>query len=293
MANVKEDYTDLPEDFFNDLVDESFIDEHVVGDENGDDDPQLNRCLDEIKELEAKIEKKKRVIQERQNGLTVEERLRQKALECERMTRSRSRSRERERRHRERRPRRGSRSSRSRSPHGSRHNRDRRPNRDRSLSPLPSRGSRRSKSPKRSKRSSSTHRNISFLEELAQKFAEKGQAFPEKDALLMGQNNMNQMNQMNNQPMPMDFVNTMSFEPQPLIIPNFQPQQVAYPLPSVQPVQQNMFYGLNPMSILAGNIPSTGPNPMSILAGNVPSAAPNNLAPVCNLVCLDSVAIWF
>lgn len=297
MSSSKEGYTDLPEDFFNDLVDESFI-EDVVDNDDEDDDPHLNRCLDEIKVLEAKIEKKRRVIQERQNGLTVEERLRQKASESERMIRSRSRSRERDRRHRERRPRRGSRSSRSRSPHGSRHRDMRRPNRDRSLSPLfPSRGSRRSKSPKRSKRSSSTHRNISFLEELAQKFAEKGQAFPEKDALLMGHNHMNQMNQMNNQPMdmnmqpmPMDFANTMAFEPQPLIaIPNFQPQpqQVAYPIPPAvqQPVQQpNMFYGINPMSILAGNIPS---------------AAPNNLATVCIFVCLfwscfnNAIAIGF
>lgn len=241
----------------------------------------------EIKVLEAKIEKKRRVIQERQNGLTAEERLRQKALECERITRSRSRSKERERRHRERRPRRTSRNSRSRSPHGSRH-RDRRSNRDRSLSPpFPPRGSRRSKSPKRSKRSSSTHRNISFLEELAQKFAEKGQAFPEKDALLMGQNHMNQMNNqpmdMNVQPMPMDFTNAMAFEPQPLIaIPNFQPQHVTYPIPAAQqPVQQpnmqqNLFYGINPMSILAGNIPSAAPTTL----------APNNLVGIFWFVCL-------
>lgn len=276
MSNTKEDsFKDLPEDFFNDLVDESFI-EDVVERQEEDDDPQLNRCLDEIKVLEAKIEKKKRVIQERQNGLTVEERLRQKALECERMTRSRSRSRERERRHRgvERRARRASR-SRSRSPHGSRH-RDRRHNKDRSLSPFTPRGGHRtrgsrSKSPKRSKRSSSTHRNISFLEELAQKFAEKGQAFPEKDALLMGHNqmNINQPIDMNGPPMQMDFGNAMPFDPQPLItIPNFQPQQVGYPIQAVQPVQQNMFYGINPMSILAGNVPSAAPGnlgPVSIL----------------------------
>lgn len=274
MANSKEGYTDLPEDFFNDLADESFIEDVVERDD--EDDPQLNRCMEEIKVLEAKIEKKKRVIQERQNGLTVEERLREKALECGLASRSRSRSRERERRHREKRARRASRSSRSRSPHGSSRNRDRRHNRDRSLSPL--RGNHRlrnsrSKSPKRSKRSSSTHRNISFLEELAQKFAEKGQAFPEKDALLMGQNHMNNNRQieMNVNPMPMDFGNAMPFEPQALItIPNFQAQQVGYPIPAVQapvqPVQQNMFYGINPMSILAGN---TAPS------------VPGNLAPVC------------
>lgn len=277
MSNTKEGYTDLPEDFFNDLADESFIGDVVERDE--DDDPQLNRCLDEIKVLEAKIEKKKRNIQERQNGLTVEERLRQKAKECERMSRSRSRSRDREKRHRERRPRRVSR-SRSRSPHGSgisRHRDRRHNNRDnRSISPPISRGCHRS--PKQLKRSSSTHRNISFLEELAQKFAEKGQAFPEKDALLMGHNQMNnnQPMAMNGPPMPMDFGNGMTFEPQPLIsIPNFPPQQVSYPLPSqvqVQPVQQNMFYGINPMSILAGN---------------VPSSLPGNLTSVCSIGCFD------
>lgn len=260
MPKPKEGYSDLPEDFFNDLADESFIEEVVERDE--DDDPQLNRCMEEIKVLEAKIEKKKQNIRERQNGLSVEEMLRQKALECEGMSRSRSRSRDRERRHRERRARRMSRNSRSRSPHGSR-NRDRRHIRDRSVSP-PSRnrprGSR-SKSPKQLKRSSSTHRNISFLEELAQKFAEKGQAFPEKDALLMGQNQMNSNRPMglNGPPMPMEFGNLMQQQQQQQLIsiPNFQPQQIGYPIQSVQPVQQNMFYGINPMSILAGNAAPT------------------------------------
>lgn len=268
MSNPKEEYTDLPEDFFNDLADESFIEDVVEGDE----DESLNRkMLDEIKVLEAKIEKKKRNIQERQNGLTVEQRLREKALECERMSRSRSRSRDREnRRHRERRIRHSR--SRSRSPRHSRRHRD--------LSPINSRAAHRmrgsrSKSPKRSKRSSSTHRNISFLEELAQKFAEKGQAFPEKDALLMGQNQMNINRQidMNGPQMPMDFGNPMPFDPQPLItIPNFPVNNpVVYPIQAVQqptqPVQQNMFYGINPMNILAAN---------------AVSSAPGNLPPVCS-----------
>lgn len=275
MSNSKDGYTDLPEDFFNDLADESFIEDVVEGDE----DPQLNRCMEEIKVLEAKIEKKKRNIQERQNGLTVEERLREKALECDTGSRSRSRSRDRRRRERVR----GRRMShsRSRSPHGGRPN-FRRHNRDRSLSPMRGGGGHRarSKSPKRAKRSSSTHRNLSFLEELAQKFAEKGQAFPEKDALLMGQNpmNINRPMDMNGPQMPMDFQNPMSFEPQPLIaIPNFSVNNpVTYPIQAVQsaqPVQQNMFYGINPMSILAANAAQT---------------VPGNLAPV-RIDCFDSI----
>lgn len=49
MSSSKDVYTDLPEDFFNDLVDESFIEEVVDNDDDEEDDPHLNRCLDEIK----------------------------------------------------------------------------------------------------------------------------------------------------------------------------------------------------------------------------------------------------
>lgn len=253
MSNPKEGIiTDLPDDFFNDLVDESFIDDVVERDE--EDDPHLNRCMEEIKQLEWKIEKKKQVIRERQDGLTID------GLEGRSRSRSRSRDREsRSRRHRRRRSKSRSRSPRNRSPspHSSRHSRyDDRPRDRRYVSPLRNRQGRRSKSPHRSKRSSSTHKNISFLEELAQKFAEKGQAFPEKDALI---NQINNNAGIDGPQMQMDFGNMVPFEQQmvqpPMIsIPNFQPQQVGFQMQSAQPVQPNLLhYGINPMNILAGN----------------------------------------
>lgn len=279
MPNAREGYEDLPDDFFKDLADDSVFEEV---DDREDDDPQLNRCLEEIKVLERKIEKKRQVIKERQDGLTSEEILRHKTRDgLEGRSRTRSRSRDRElRRHRERDRRRRSksrsRSPRNRSPHSSsKHLRyDERARDRRHVSPLRNRPLRRSRSrsnsPHRSKRSSSTHKNISFLEELAQKFAEKGQAFPEKDALLMG-HNPNQLNNNaidpNGLPMPMEFANVMPFE-QPMVqppmisIPNYQPPQVGFQLPQ----GMNLHYGINPMSILAGN------------AGPPPAAA--NMAPV-------------
>lgn len=250
MPNPKEDFQNLPDDFFNDLAEESFIEDVV-------EDPHLNRCIEEIKLLEAKIERKKQNIRVRQDGLSNEEKLRQKALERT----SRSRSQSRERRHRDRdRERRRRTKSRSRSPHrrspyaGGRHVRDRRHNTDRSMSPVRGRPVRRTRS-KSPRRSSSTHKNISFLEELAQKFAEKGQAFPEKDALLMGHNQMRPSIDPNGLPVPMDFGNVMPYEQQsimnpPIAIPNYQQQTVRFP---VQTPHQNMFYGLNPMSLMAGN----------------------------------------
>lgn len=264
MPKTKDEFNDLPDDFFNDLADENFIDEVVDRDE--EDDPQLKRCMNEIKVLEREIEKKRQNIKERQDDLTVEEKLR-KAFETldrqSRSTRSRSNSPSRPRRHRDRDRRRRTRSRsprRSRSPHGSRRHDERireRRHMDRQVSPIrgrpfPSRG--RSISPHQSKRSSSTHRNISFLEELAQKFAEKGQAFPEKDALLMGQNQMNNTGVIEQiAPIPMDFGNPLPYDPsvvQPPIIsiPNYP--QVGFPQ---QP--QGMYYGINPMSIMAGNAP--------------------------------------
>lgn len=288
MSTARDDYDHLPDDFFNDLADESFIEEVV---DREDDDPQLNRCLEEIKVLERKIEKKRQVIKERQDGLTSEEILRQKNRDgIETRSRTRSRSRDRElRRHRSDRRRRSksrSRSPRNRSPPlNSKHSRyeERLRDRDRRyVSPTRNRSMRRSrsrsKSPHRSKRSASTHRNISFLEELAQKFAEKGQAFPEKDALL-GHNQMINNNVIggNGPPISMEFGN-VPFEPalqQPMLpIPNFQPQQVAYPLQQ----SMNLQYGMNPMSILAGN--------------NVLPPATGNMAPV-NIFIFHEICFFF
>lgn len=258
MPKSEDRVTDLPDDFFNDLTDERFIDEVI---ENESDDELMN-YVSEINRIQNDINKKKQRIKESEASLKSRE---------HRRSRSRSSSRSKSRRHRDKDGKRKRSKSRSRSPHtsSSRHSRHDERIREKRypLSPVRGRAHRRSrsKSPPLSrgmKRSSSTHRNISFLEELAQTFAAKGQAFPEKDALLMstqGQMNNNAGIQMST-PLPMDFGNSLPFDQQmvgqPLItIPNFPQQQVGFP------PQQNLFYGLNPMSILAGNpVPQPQPN---------------------------------
>lgn len=256
----------LPDDFFADLADENFIGqvfERGVVEESDDD---LNTYVEEIHRLQNDINKRRQLIKETEENLKADSR---------RMSRSRSRSSSRSRSRRRRlkgessNKRRRSRSpdnrrrSRSPSPQSSRHAKHSRYDelhREKRypLSPIrtgrPLRRSR-SKSPSsrhRAKRSTSNHRSISFLEELAQKFAEKGQAFPERDALLMGGNNHLNPVAIDNQPMPMNFGNVMPFDqpigqPPMINIPNF-PQQ---PIDFGQ--SQNMYYGINPMSILAGN----------------------------------------
>lgn len=260
MPNPSEDrITDLPEDFFNDLTDERFIDEVI---EKGVDesDDELMSYVSEINRIQNDIKKKKQRIKESEASLKSRE---------HRRSRSRSSSRSKSRRHREKDGKRKRSKSRSRSPHtsNSRHSRHDERIREKRypLSPVRGRAHRRSrsKSPlslRVTKRSSSTHRNISFLEELAQTFAAKGQAFPEKDALLMStQGQMNNNGIQMSTPLSMDFGNSLPFDQpmvgQPLItIPNFPQQQVGFP------PQQNLFYGINPMSILAGN-PVSQPQP--------------------------------
>lgn len=265
--NSSQELANLPDDFFNDLGDERFIDEVVEQGDDSDDD--ILNYVAEISKLQKDIEIRKQKIKETEASLTKRRRSRSRSR-----SKSRSRSRK-ERSHKERdikRRRTRSRSrSRSKSP-VARHSRyDERIREKRyPLSPIrksspPSRGRalRRSKSPSHQhrKRSSSTHKNISFLEELAQKFAEKGQAFPEKDALLMNQNPIN----MQNPSVQVDaFGNPLTFPDQqimqPMIYPPAQMPQVGFP------GQSNMYYGLNPMSILAGNaVPPQAANlPVSI-----------------------------
>ncbi|XP_055302105.1 uncharacterized protein LOC129568371 [Sitodiplosis mosellana] len=248
MPNPSGDIDELPDDFFNELTNENFIDE-VIEEGGHESDEELLHYVSEINRIQNDINIRKQKIKETEANLKSHRHSR---------SRSRSSSRSKSRRHKDSKRKRSR--SRTRSPHTSRHSRyDERIREKRyPLSPVRGRALRRSRSRSKSmqrctKRSSSTHRNISFLEELAQKFAEKGQAFPEKDALLMGaQSNMNA-------PIPMDFGNGVPFDQsQPLIaLPNFPQQQVAFP------PQQNMFYGVNPMSILARNpvpVPQQQPN---------------------------------
>lgn len=271
------DEPEIPDDFFDDLADEQFVDE-VVADVDDEDDEQYTRCMKEIELLSKDIEKRKQKIRESEAGLSVEAKLNQLRRRSSRSRSGSPRSAQRTRKHREeKRKRTRSPDSKSRSPHGSRMRHDDRvrDRRHREMSPFRGRPSRhsRSKSPHhRTKRSSSTHKNLSFLEELAQKFAEKGQAFPEKDALLMGQNQMNlnidQNVQMQMNPLPhiQPQFNQQNVQPPMNMMPNFQ-QPMGFP-----PQQQsNMFYGLNPMNTLAGNAAP-------------PPANPPNLAPVSRIL---------
>ncbi|XP_031626785.1 uncharacterized protein LOC116343044 [Contarinia nasturtii] len=279
-----EEQVDLPDDFFADLADEHFIDKVIekgVVDESDDD---LMSYVNEINRLQNDIKIRKQKIKETEANL--------KARDGRRSSRSRSRSNSRSRRrHRikgegskrrrsrssDRKDRRRSRSSERSPPSTSKQGRFDEYIREKRypLSPIRGRQVRRSrsKSPMRphTKRSSSTHRNLSFLDELAQTFAKKGQAFPERDALLMGgHGHMNNAIGMD-QPMPMDFGNVAPFDQQSMIPMNFPQQQ---PMGFGQ--SQNMFYGINPMSIMAGNaiLPQPTPFPAPI---QLPEVTPNPL----------------
>lgn len=284
MSNLH-DVSDLPDDFFNDLADERFIEEVVHGNESDDD---ISNYVAEITKLQKDIEIRKKKIKNAEASLT-------KRRRSHSHSRSSSPSRSKSRKHREREKekdikRRRTR-SRSRSPEA-RHSRYderirekryplspvRRPGRG--LSPSQARGRplrrSRSNSPSlhnpRGKRSSSTHKNLTFLEELAQKFAEKGQAFPEKDALLMGQNHMNNqdasiaMNAYGNQ---IPFSDQQMIQQSLINLPNYLTPQIGFSGQS----NNLSYYGLNPMSILAGNaIPPPAANmanlPVSVFTTN-------------------------
>lgn len=253
MSNIA-DENELPDDFFNDLADSKFIDTVVENPSmaGSEDDEQMTRCMAEIERLQKDIERRKKKILKGEAGLSETE----KRKVRERNSRSRSRSRTK---------------------------RDRKRNRSRSRESSPSAGSSgrlskrrnhhhdrkgrsrsRSRSPRHRKRSSSVHKNLTFLEELERTFAEKGQSFPEKD-LLLNQNTMHSVSNpmmhtnVNEQhiSMAMDYGNVAPF--------NQGSQQPPYQLPLVSyPIQQqSMYYGINPMAVMAGNNPP--------LAGNGPS----------------------
>lgn len=209
---------DIPDDFFDELVDTEYIDK-LVGSAHrdvsnrdasaidgpnesgsGGDSPQLARCLAEIDELQRKIQRRKRKLERdltahRPDPLDSDPENRERAGR-EHLSRDRERERRRDRRSKSMSPSHRSRATgdgfrrRSRSPiRGAKHH-NRHRNRSRSRSPRGhQRGGRggdgnRNNSPG-VKRESSNHKSLSFLEELAQTFAERGQDFPERDALLM------------------------------------------------------------------------------------------------------------
>lgn len=218
----KED-DDIPEDFFNDLADDSPVD--TATNDNGNDsqdDEQMQRCLAEIDKLQRNIERRKQKIKYDEKDLSSGDR---------KTRRSRSRSRSRSRNDRGGRDRgRGHRNERKRSRSRSRHRQ--RSRRSKSGSP-------------RAKRSMSTHKNLSFLEELAQTFAARGQEFPEKD-LLMQQNAAGPSAPMQGMP-----PNPMHFA-QAMVGANggsFAQQAAGFGGPS------GSYYGINPMHALSGGPP--------------------------------------
>lgn len=247
MSNIA-DENELPDDFFNDLADSKFVETVVENPSNAgsEDDEQMTRCLAEIEKLQKDIERRKKKILKGEAGFSETE----KRKVRERNSRSRSRSRAKRERKRIRSRSRESSPSVGGGGSSSRLNKRRNHHHDRK-----GRSRSRTRSPKHRRRSSSMHKNLTFLEELERTFAEKGQSFPEKDLLLLNQNTMhsttNSMlhSNMNEPhiPMAIDYGNNGPFNQGPLPL-------VSYPIQ-----HQNMYYGINPMNIMASNAnPSLG-----------------------------------
>lgn len=247
MSNIA-DENELPDDFFNDLADSKFVETVVENPSNAgsEDDEQMTRCLAEIEKLQKDIERRKKKILKGEAGLSETDK--RKARERNSRSRSRSNTKRERKRNRSR--------SRESSPSigsSSRLNKRRNQQHDRKG---------RSRSPRHHrKRSSSVHKNLTFLEELEKTFAEKGQSFPEKDLLLnknamqAAPNSMMHSNLNETQiSMAVDYGNVAPFNQGP-VRTSFQPPLVSYPIQ-----QQNMYYGINPMAVMAGNAnPPLGP----------------------------------
>lgn len=244
---------DIPDDFFDELADIKY-EGHETAEQpldspegSGGDSPQLARCLAEIDELQKKIQRRKRKLERdlTSHGEASSE-SKAESKESSRDRSNRDKDKERDRRNRERRTR--SRSPayrRRRSPSPSRHNRHRR---SRSRSPRNNyRGGRgpgrnnRSKSPNNNKRAASNQKSLSFLDELALTFAQKGQEFPEKD-LLMSQNHG--MPMMGGGP-PIDPIAMQNMN---IYYPGLQQQYQNVPQAGF-PNQPNNYYGINPMAM--------------------------------------------
>lgn len=169
---MSNDEDEIPDDFFNDIADDTPDEKPIIENDPVVDDEQMKRCLEEIDRLQRNIERRKKKIETGESGLGTSSESKSRKS---RQSRSRSKSRPRSRNDRS--PR--ERSGRDRGRHRNERKRSRSRHRQRSRRST-------SGSP-RAKRSTSTHKNLSFLEELAQTFAARGQDFPEKD-LLMQQN---------------------------------------------------------------------------------------------------------
>lgn len=205
---------------------------------SGSQSPQMARCLAEIDVLQKKIQKRKRKLERDLSNRDV--------IMDNDTERVRNRDRNRRELH-----------SKSRSPYRNRR-RSRSPDRDRtrqhnrksrSRSPRNQHRTRRSNTPSRNNRSSSNHKSLSFLEELAQKFAERGQEFPEKDLIMQPQ----EMNQMPSMHPPTNMVYYPGHNPYATMPVIPQPD---FPM---NPMNPNSYYGINPMAIHPIQFPSTMP----------------------------------
>lgn len=262
---------DIPDDFFDELANTQFIEQLVESAHDGDPDlfdsgsnhngsrensPRMARCLAEIDVLTKDIKRRRKKLEMELSSKGLSEQDLRKKLD--RDIDDDERRLHRSRRGRDRRPSRSPTRSRSRSRSSKTKTttvrsppfRDRQRERDRedrnhrryhNKSPQTNhrRHGRRSKSPSTTgkRRSTSTHKNLTFLEELAKTFAAQGKPFHEADILaqsksgmLGGDPNMMQMQQMNMQPFPPSMPNHMN----PIVYPN-----VGYPA--------NMYYGMDGM----------------------------------------------
>lgn len=264
MSDQMDDDQNLPEDFFDDLADENLTDDVVENRLDDEPDPQMARCLAEIEKLSKHIAKRKERIQTKAYRLETASTLsseskRSRSKSRDRHARGSHRSRKNKSKSRSRSPKRGEQhSSRNREEIEERIRRREKKGRSPDRRKHDSRKSRsRSPNPRR-KRSSSTHKNLSFLEELAETFKKQGKAFPEGEILL--NKDATSSSALANQP-----DNRMHLGPiggMPFGLPHQQPvlnpasfmaqQQVAYPLPQAHNL--NAFYGMNSMNILAGQV---------------------------------------
>lgn len=266
---------EIPDDFFDELAETDFIEEIIDqeinetaidnNNENADandheiDDgdakkpessPRMARCLAEIKTLTKDIERRKQKLERElfDKGYS-EGQLRREVSDSQTREREKRRDRVRETDKGRNKDRKSRSRSRSRDRYRSnRSHRSHRSHRSRSRSPIDRRYGRRNRS-KSPKRSSSTHKNLTFLEELAQTFAEQGQAFPEKD-LILNQQNQNLPINLNHQPLHQMETNLMPIGmnlqpplPGPSYLSGMGPslnQPVAYPTINYPP---NAYYG--------------------------------------------------
>lgn len=273
---------EIPDDFFDELANTQFIEELVESAQDGETDlfdsgsnqngsrensPRMARCLAEIDVLTKDIERRKKKLEKElsQKGYS-EQDLRNK---LDRNDDDNERRLQRNRRGRDRRlsrsitrsrsPSRRSKSkSNMRSPSFRDRDRQRERERDernhrRHHNKSPSVNHRRhgrrshSPSPNGKRRSSSTHKNLTFLEELAKTFAAQGKPFHEADILAQSKSGvleqpqatmsrmMNAAVEPNMMPMQMNmqpFPATMPTHMNPIIYPN-----VGYPT--------NMYYGMD------------------------------------------------